>query len=362
MAASAPAPASARAIDPDKLNAFAGKAIGEIGAAASAALVVIGDRLGLYRALAERGALTSRQLADATETDERYVREWLANQTAGGYLEYDPADATFALPPEQAFMLADPSSPLYVQGAFAIIEAVFAVEPQITEAFRTGRGFGWHEHDPRLFTGVERFFRPSYNANLASAWIPALDGVDAKLRRGGRVADVGCGLGSSSIIMAQAYPASTIVGFDYHGPSIDAARAAATAAGCEHASFEVARAQDYPGTHYDLVTFFDCLHDMGDPVGAARHVLASLDADGTWMLVEPAAADRLEDNINPVARAYYAFSTTICTPASKSQEVGLALGAQAGEARIRAVIGEAGFTRFRRVAETPFNVVYEIRP
>ncbi len=360
--AAAPSAAPSAAIDPDKLQAFAGKAIGEIGAAASAALVVIGDKLGLYRALATRGPLTAGELAGATGTDERYVREWLGNQTAGGYVEYDPASARYTLPPEQAFMLADPSSPLYVQGAFAIIEAVFAVEPQITEAFRTGRGFGWHEHDPRLFAGVERFFRPSYNANLVSAWIPALEGVEEKLRAGARVADVGCGLGSSTIMMAQAYPRSTVVGFDYHGPSIESARTAAATAGCDRASFEVARAHDYPGGAYDLVTFFDCLHDMGDPVGAARHVLRTLASDGTWMLVEPFAGDRLEDNINPVGRAYYAFSTTICTPASKAQEVGLALGAQAGEARIREVVREAGFTRFRRAAETAFNIVYEIRP
>ncbi len=350
------------AIDNDKLHAFAGKAVSDIAAAASAALVVIGDRLGLYRALAEGGAQTSAQLAERTHTDERYVREWLANQTAGGYLEYDASDGAYTLPPEQAFMLADATSPLYVQGAFAMIEAVFAVEPQITDAFRTGRGFGWHEHDPRLFSGVERFFRPSYNAHLVTAWIPALEGVEDKLRRGARIADVGCGYGSSSLIMAQAYPNSTIVGFDYHAASIDHAREAARTAGARNASFTVARAQEYPGAGYDLVTFFDCLHDMGDPVGAARHVLASLAPDGAWLLVEPFANDRLEDNVNPVGRAYYAFSTTICTPASKAQEVGLALGAQAGEERIRRVVAEAGFTRFRRAAETPFNIVYEVRP
>jgi ubiquinone/menaquinone biosynthesis C-methylase UbiE len=361
MAASAPS-AGPAALDSEKLNAFAGKAIGDISAAASAALVIIGDKLGLYRALAEGGPLTSTALAAKTNTDERYVREWLGNQAAGGYVEYDPATATYLLPPEQAFMLADQTSPLYVQGAFVTVEAVFAVEPQITEAFRTGRGFGWHEHDPRLFEGVERFFRPSYNANLVSVWIPALADVEAKLQRGAQVADVGCGLGSSTVIMAQAYPRSTVVGFDYHQPSIESARKAAAAAGCTRASFDVARAQDYPGTSYDLVTFFDCLHDMGDPVGAARHVLQSLAPDGTWMLVEPYANDRLEENLNPVGRAYYAFSTTICTPASKAQEVGLALGAQAGEARIRQVVTDAGFTRFRRVAETPFNLVYEVRP
>jgi 2-polyprenyl-3-methyl-5-hydroxy-6-metoxy-1,4-benzoquinol methylase len=361
MAASPPSTAPA-ALDAEKLNAFAGKTIGDIGAAASAALVVIGDRLGLYRALAGSGPLGSADLAQKTGTDERYVREWLANQAAGGYVEYDAATATYVLPPENAFILADQTSPFYMQGAFTVIEAMFAVEPQITEAFRTGRGFGWHEHDPRLFDGVERFFRPSYNAHLVSAWIPALAGVEVKLRRGARVADLGCGYGSSTVLIAQAYPESTVVGFDYHQPSIESARKAAATAGAKAVSFEVARAQDYPGTAYDLVTCFDCLHDMGDPVGAARHVLQSLAPDGTWMLVEPYANDRLEDNLNPIGRAYYAFSTTICTPASKAQEVGLALGAQAGEARMRHVVTEAGFTRFRRVAETPFNLVYEVRP
>ncbi|MFN2460639.1 MAG: class I SAM-dependent methyltransferase [Candidatus Velthaea sp.] len=354
--------AAPAAPNPEKLQAFAGKAIGEIAAAVSAVLVVIGDRLGLYRALADSGPLTSRQLAERTGTAERYTREWLANQAAGGFVEYDAAAGTFFLPPEQAYMLADPTSPLNVQGAFAIVEAVFADGPKIADAFRTGRGFAWHEHDGRLFEAVERFFRPSYNAHLVSTWIPALNDVDAKLRSGGRVADVGCGHGASTILIAQAYPRSTIVGFDYHEPSIAWARKSAASAGCERLSFEVGRAQQYPGTGYDLVTFFDCLHDMGDPVSAARHVLGSLAPDGTWMLVEPFANDRLEDNLNPVGRAYYGFSTLICTPASKAQEVGLALGAQAGEAQIHNVVTEAGFTRFRRVAETPFNIVYEVRP
>lgn len=355
-------PAAPATLNTEKLEAFAGKTVGEIGAAVSAALVVIGDRLGLYRALAEGGPMTSHELAAKTDTDERYVREWLANQTAGGYIEYDATFATYLLPPEHAMVLANPTSPMYVQGAFQMIQAVFAVEPQITDAFRTGRGFGWHEHDPHLFEGVARFFRPGYNANLVSAWIPALTRVEEKLQQGAHVADVGCGHGSSSIIMAQAYPRSRVVGFDYHEESIDSARREAFAVACENVSFERARAQDYPGTTYDLVTFFDCLHDMGDPVGAARHVRKSLAPDGTWLLVEPYANDRLEDNLNPIGRVYYAFSTTICTPASKSQEVGLGLGAQAGEARIRDVVTQAGFTRFRRAAQTPFNLVYEIRP
>jgi ubiquinone/menaquinone biosynthesis C-methylase UbiE len=349
-------------MDSEKLHAFAGKTVAEISAAVSAALVVIGDRLGLYRALAENGPVTSHELAAATGTDERYLREWLANQTAGGYIEYDPTFATYLLPVEHAYMLANPTSPMYVQGAFQMIQAVFAVEPQITDAFRTGSGFGWHEHDTRLFEGVARFFRPGYNANLVTAWIPALTDVEEKLRRGAHIADVGCGHGSSSIIMAQAFPRSSVVGFDYHRQSIESARREASAAGCQNVSFDVARAQDYPGTSYDLVTFFDCLHDMGDPVGAARHVRKSLAPDGTWLLVEPYANDRLEDNLNPIGRVYYAFSTTICTPASKAQEVGLGLGAQAGETRIRQVVTQAGFTRFRRAAQTPFNLVYEVRP
>ena len=361
MAATAPSAATA-APDPEKLQAFAGKAIGEIAAAVSAALVVIGDRLGLYRALANAGPLTPQQLAEKTETDQRYVREWLANQAAGGFVEYDAAAGTFSLPPEQAYMLADAESPLNVQGAFAMIESVFSDGPQIADAFRTGRGLAWHEHDGRLFEAVERFFRPSYNAYLVNTWIPSLTGVETKLHAGGRIADVGCGHGASTVLMARAYPQATIVGFDYHEASIVRARKNAASAGCERVSFEVGRAQDYPGAGYDLVTFFDCLHDMGDPVSAARHVRTSLAADGTWMLVEPFANDRLEDNLNPVGRAYYGFSTLICTPASKAQEVGLALGAQAGEARIRAVVTEAGFSRFRRVAETPFNIVYEVRP
>lgn len=349
-------------LDTEKLHAFAGKVIGEIGAAVSAALVVIGDRLGLYRALAAHGPLTSIQLAEKTNTDERYVREWLANQAAGGFVIYDAAAVTFALPPEHAYMLADADSPLNVQGAFAMIESVFADGPRITDAFRTGKGFAWHEHDERLFEGVERFFRPSYNAHLIGTWIPALAGVEDKLRAGGRVADVGCGHGASTLLMAQAYPQSTIVGFDYHEPSIASARRKAASAGCNRLSFERARAQNFPGTGYDLVTFFDCLHDMGDPITAARHVRDSLAPNGTWMLVEPFANDRLEENLTPVGRAYYGFSTLICTPASKAQEVGLALGAQAGESRIRRIVTDAGFSRFRRVAETPFNIVYEVRP
>ncbi|HSE98351.1 MAG TPA: class I SAM-dependent methyltransferase [Blastocatellia bacterium] len=351
------------AINEEKLNQFMQGAVKDLGAAFHAGMVVIGEKLGLYKALAETGPLTPVQLAERTATTERYVREWLASQAAGGYVTYDAGAGTYSLTEEQAFALADESSPAYLPGGFLIAVSAIKAEPKIIEAFRTGAGLGWHEHDPGLFQGTERFFRPNYAANLVSSWIPALEGVEEKLRRGARVADVGCGYGSSTILMAQAYPDSTFVGFDYHKPSIEAARKAADKAGVsDRVSFEVAKAKDYPGRGYDLVAFFDCLHDMGDPVGAAAHVLETLDADGTWMIVEPFAGDRVEDNLNPVGRIFYSASTLICTPASLSQEVGLALGAQAGEARLRDVVTAGGFSRFRRAAETPFNIVFEARP
>ncbi|MBV8601713.1 MAG: methyltransferase domain-containing protein, partial [Candidatus Eremiobacteraeota bacterium] len=316
---------SKRTPDPDKLNAFIGKALTDMGAAASAALVVIGDKLGLYRELGKGEPLTASELASRTNSNERYVREWLSNQAAGGYVEYDPATQKFSLPPEQAFMLADESSPLYLHGFFQILQAMMAAGPQISERFRTGKGFGWHEHDVRLFEGTERFFRPGYNANLIASWIPSLDGVEAKLRSGVSVADVGCGLGASTIIMAEAYPKSRFVGFDYHAGSIEKARERAKVAGVQdRVTFEVAKAKDFPGKDYELVAFFDCLHDMGDPVGAAKHIRESLAKDGTWLLVEPFANDRLEDNLNPIGRIFYAASTMLCTPSSLSQEVGLA--------------------------------------
>jgi SAM-dependent methyltransferase len=354
--------APVRSPDADKLNAFIGKMLGDLGAAATAALIVIGDKLGLYRELAKGEPLTSAELSARTDTSERYVREWLSNQAASGYLEYDPATQRFSLPPEQAFMLADETSPLYIHGAFQIVQAMMAAEPQIAQRFRTGRGFGWHEHDPRLFEGTERFFRPGYNANLVASWIPALDGVEAKLKNGAKVADIGCGLGASTIILAQAYPKSIFQGFDYHAGSIELARERANAAGVtDRVSFEVAGAKDFPLGDYDLIAFFDCLHDMGDPVGAAKNVYKALAPEGTWMLVEPFANDCLEKNLNPVGRIFYAASTMLCTPSSLSQEVGLALGAQAGEARMRKVAEQAGFTRFRRATETPFNIIYEIK-
>jgi SAM-dependent methyltransferase len=351
------------AIDTDKLMGFVFRAVDEVGATLNTALVVMGDRLGLYRAMAGAGPLTPAELAERTGTAERYVREWLNAQAAGGYIDYDPDSSRYTLPAEHAIALTDESSPAYLPGFFQIALGSVADSPRITEAARTGTGIGWHDHGSDVFEGCERFFRPSYNASLVSAWLPALDGVVAKLQQGARVADVGCGHGASTILMAQAFPASTFVGSDYHEGSITTARERAAAAGvADRVSFEVAPSSSYAGSGYDLVTMFDCLHDMGDPVGAARHVRESLAPDGTWLIVEPAAGDRVEDNLNPVGRAYYGFSTLLCTPASLSQDVGLALGAQAGESRIREVVTTAGLSRFRRVSETPFNLVFEARP
>jgi len=351
-------------IDMAKLNEFIGKAVTDLGATFNAGLVVIGDKLGLYKAMAGAGPITPAELASRTATDERYVREWLSAQATGGYVTYDPATQRFELPPEQAFALANPDGPVFFPGAMQLALATLKAEPRIIERFKTGEGLGWHEHDPELFQGTERFFRPNYTGNLVSNWIPALDGVENKLKAGAKVADVGCGHGASTILMATAFPKSQFVGFDYHPASIEYARRAAADAGvADRVTFEVAAAKEYPGNaEYDLVTFFDCLHDMGDPVGASAHVLRTLKKDGTWMIVEPFASDKLEENLNPVGRVYYSASTMICTPASKSQEVGLALGAQAGEARLRDVVTKGGFTRVRRAAETPFNMVLEARP
>ena len=353
----------APAIDMAKLEQFVFRAVDEVGVTLNTALVVMGDRLGLYRALAGAGPVTPADLADRTSTAERYVREWLNAQAAGGYVSYDPATGRYTLPPEQALALTDPDSPAYLPGFFQIALGSVLDSPKIMDAARAGAGVGWHEHVPDVYDGCERFFRPGYHANLLPAWLPALDGVVAKLQQGAHVADVGCGHGASTILMAAAYPNSTFTGFDYHEPSIATARRRAEDAGVAgRASFQVASAAAYPGRGYDLVTMFDCLHDMGDPVGAARHVRQTIAPDGTWMIVEPAAGDRVEDNLNPVGRAYYGFSTLLCTPSSLSQEVGLALGAQAGEAKIRGVVTTAGFTRFRRAAQTPFNLVFEARP
>jgi SAM-dependent methyltransferase len=350
-------------VDGEQLEQFVFRAVSEVGATLNTALVVIGDKLGLYRALAGAGPLTAAELAERTDTSERYVREWLNAQAAGGYLEYDPASGRYTLPPEQAVALTETDSPAYLPGFFQIALGSVIDSPKILDVVRSGDGFGWHEHVHDVHEGCERFFRPGYNANLVEGWLPALDGVLEKLESGASVADVGCGHGASTILMAQAFPNSTFAGFDYHEESIATARERARAAGVhERVRFDVAAASAYPGNGFDLVTMFDCLHDMGDPVGAARHVLQTLAPDGTWMVVEPAAGDRVEDNLNPIGRAYYGFSTLLCTPASLSQEVGLALGAQAGEARIRDVILAGGFTRFRRASETPFNLVFEARP
>jgi 2-polyprenyl-3-methyl-5-hydroxy-6-metoxy-1,4-benzoquinol methylase len=349
-------------VDGDKLMQFVFRAVDEVGATLNTALVVMGDKLGLYRALADGGAQSPAELATRTGTAERYVREWLNAQAAGGFVSYDPDSGRYTLPPEQTIALTDADSPAYLPGLFQTALGSVLDSPRITDAVRSGAGFGWHEHVHDVHDGCERFFRPGYNAHLLPEWLPALDGVVAKLERGALVADVGCGHGASTILMAQAYPNSTFVGSDYHAGSIETARTRAQEAGvADRVSFEIAPAAAFSGQGYDLVTMFDCLHDMGDPAGAARHVRSTLKPDGTWMIVEPNAGDRVEDNLNPVGRAFYGFSTLLCTPASLSQEVGLALGAQAGEARIRDVVTAGGLTRFRRCAETPFNLVYEAR-
>jgi SAM-dependent methyltransferase len=348
-------------VNHEKLEQFVGKALGDLGSALTAALVVIGDKVGLYRAMAGAGPMTSQELALKTDTNERCVREWLAAQAAAGYVEYDAATGRYTLPPEQAVALVDEESPACVLGGFQGMTAAMRAESKVADAFRTGKGVGWHEHDPNLFQGTERFFRPGYNANLVNAWIPALEGVRETLEKGARVADVGCGFGASTVIMAKAFPRSQFVGFDYHEPSIVTARERAAAAGVgDRASFAVSSAKDYPGS-YDLVCLFDCLHDMGDPVGAARHVRESLAPGGTWLLVEPFAGDRVEENLHPLGRLFYSVSTLVCTQASLAQEVGAALGAQAGEARLRKIVEEAGFKHFRRATQTPVNLVFEVR-
>jgi SAM-dependent methyltransferase len=349
-------------VDTDKLMSFVFRAVEEVGASLGTALVVMGDRLGLYRAMAGVGPLTSAELAERTGTAERYVREWLNAQSAGGFVEYDPETGRYLLPPEQAVALTDESSPAYLPGLFQIALGSIIDSPRVAEAARSGAGIGWHDHVADVHEGCERFFRPGYNAHLVAEWLPALHGVVERLQAGASVADVGCGHGASTVLMAQAFPASSFVGCDYHDRSIATARNRAETAGLgDRVRFEVAPASAFPGGGYDLVTMFDCLHDMGDPRGAARHVREALAPEGTWMIVEPAAGDHVEDNLNPVGRAYYGFSTLLCTPCSLSQEVGLALGAQAGEARIREVVTDAGFGHFERVAETPFNVVFAAR-
>jgi SAM-dependent methyltransferase len=351
------------AIDEARLDEFVSRFVADLDAVLHAATVVIGDKLGLYKAMRDGQPTTATQLAQRTGCDERYLAEWLAAQAASGYAAYDPATATFRLTEEQAFALTSEGNPLFAPGGLQVAASTIKDADLVAEAIRTGGGVPWQDHHDDLFVGTDRFFKPNYIANLVDAWLPALDGVVAKLEAGASVADVGCGYGSSTILMATAYPKSWFLGVDPHRPSIEAARKAAAQAGlADQCRFDVATAKDYPSSGYDLVMFFDSLHDMGDPVGAARHVRQSLANDGTWMIVEPRAADRLEDNLNPVGRIFYSGSTLICIPTSRSQEIGLALGAQAGQARTRAVIEQAGFTHFRRAAETPFNAVYEVRP
>ena len=351
-------------IDEEQLNELIGTAVNDLGATFHTALADIGDKLGLYATLADKGPLNAVDLADHTDTHERYIREWLRTQAAGGYVTYDSETERYSLSPEQTLVLADEDSPAFMLGGFQGTNTIIAdVKDEIEAAFRTGDGVGWHEHHPELFTATERFYKPSYATSLVSEWIPALDGVDATLQDGARVADVGCGHGASTIIMAEAYPDSTFVGIDYHGDSIEVARERATEAGVDdRVRFEVTTAKEYDGGGYDLVTTFDCFHDMGDPVGVAAHVRETLADDGTWMLVEPFANDRVEDNLNPVGRVFYGFSTMFCTPNSLDQGADPALGAQAGEARLREVITAGGFDHFRRATETPFNLILEAKP
>jgi SAM-dependent methyltransferase len=348
--------------DMQKLDAFVGRVIGDLGAAVSGALVLLGDDLGLFKAMADGTPRNSAELARKTGIKERYIREWLSALAASEYVSYDENTDRFHLTPEQAMVFAEEDSPAFFAGAFQVVQSMWMDEPKIADAFRTGKGVGWHEHSNCLFRGTERFFRTGYNNSLISSWIPALQGVEERLKTGARVADIGCGHGASTILMAQAYPASHFFGFDYHGPSIEQARAAAKEAGVEdRVTFKQSPAAEFPANGYDLVAMFDCLHDMGDPVGAGKHVKETLSAGGTWMIVEPFAHDCLKDNLNPIGRVYYGASAMICTPASLSQEVGLGLGAQAGETKLRKVALDAGFKHFRRATETPFNMVFEVR-
>jgi SAM-dependent methyltransferase len=353
---------STTSIDEAKLEAFMGQAVTDMGATISAPLFQIGEKLGLYKAMAHAGPVSSEEVADRAGAAERSVREWLRNQAAGGYISYDPDSDRYTLPDEHALALADEDSPFYILGVYDLIASLYSDHERILEAFKSGEGMGWHEHDHRLFHGTERFFRPGYRGHLVAEWIPALEGVLQKLERGASVADIGCGHGASTLIMAEAFPNSEFYGFDYHAASIERAREAAKEEGLsERAHFGVASAKNYPGGDYDLVCVFDCLHDMGDPVGASAHVFETLAPDGAWLIVEPFAGDSVQENLNPVGRVFYGASTVICTPASLSQEVGLALGAQAGEARLAEVIKQGGFSHVRRATETPFNLVLEAR-
>jgi len=350
-------------VDPEKLNALAGKFLNDMGAAITGPSILIGEQLGLYKALADVGPATPEEVAEKTGTLERYVREWLAGQAAAGYIEYDAASKRYSMTPEQAYAMTNEDSPLYIPGAFYTVASVYKDQRKIAEAIRTGKGVGWHEHHVDLFMGTKKFFRPGYLANLTSSWLPSLDGVVAKLQKGARVADVGCGLGASTIIMAKAFPKSEFVGFDYHMESIEWARNDAVTEGVSrNTDFQVAAAKGYPGKDYDLVTFFDCLHDMGDPVGAGRHVRESLKPDGTWMVVEPFAKEMVAENLTAVGRVFYNASLLICVPASLSQEGARGLGAQASDSALEDVFRAGGFGRVRKTVETPFNRVFEMRP
>ncbi|MFB3785484.1 MAG: class I SAM-dependent methyltransferase [bacterium] len=346
----------------EKLNQFLEKMIHDMGSAASAPLVIIGDRLGLYKALDQHGPLNSQELAEKTGTHERYIREWLAAQAASGYISYDTDSQKFHLSPEQKAVFADENSPMNMTGGFYSVASIMIDEPKITDAFRTGEGVGWHDHHDCLFCGTAKFFRPGYLAHITQEWIPSLNGTHDVLHRGAKVADVGCGYGVSTLIMAREFPHSQFYGFDYHEKSIHQARANARESGLKNVFFETATAQNFPGNDYDVIAFFDCLHDMGDPVGAVAHARRALKPDGALMIIEPYAEDEMEKNLNPVGRLYYAFSTMVCTPASLSQDVRLGLGAQAGEKRLREVVTQGGFTQFRRASQTPFNLVLEARP
>lgn len=346
-------------LDTTKLQALLGLMVNELGAAHNAALVIIGDELGLYRALADSGPLDAAGLAARTQTGARHVEEWLCAQAASGFITFDSATALFSLSPEQKLVLAVDDSPVNVIGGFINVAATYSERTQLTEAYRSGGGVSWKERCTCLFCGTDRFFRTGYKASLVTQWLPALDGVVAKLERGAKVIDIGCGFGSSTLIMAEAFPKSEFLGIDFHAPSIEHARQHTT--GLTNARFAVSRAQDFEAQQADLITFFDALHDMGDPVGAARHALSCLKPDGTLMLVEPMAGDSLAANMNPVGRVYYAASANLCVPAALSQDGGMALGAQAGQARLTAVLREAGFSQIRRAAETPFNMVIEAR-
>jgi SAM-dependent methyltransferase len=348
---------------PSALDLFMGKMLADMGAAMAGATVVMGDRLGLYVAMSEAGPVDAAHLARLTGTSERMVAEWLAAQATSGYVTYDPASGLFSLSPEQAMVFADEDSPVFLAGGYGTVASAWRDEPRIADGYRSGRGLGWHERDPCLFCGTERFFRPSYRHNLVQSWLPALKGVTAKLEAGATVADVGCGHGASTLIMARAYPKSRFIGFDYHPASVAAAREQAAREGLsDRVSFEVGAAQQVPAQGFDLACCFDCLHDMGDPTGAALRLHDALKPDGTLMVVEPLARDRLEDNMNPVGRVYYAASAMICTPASLNQPGQAGLGAQAGPGRLSAVIREGGFHDVRVAAETPFNMVLEARP